>query len=289
MHNFQIPTLADKAMLVRLKRSVYQPYAYDQGATMKVEVDTGVRRAGRFNKRLLLDCYELRDTNSAYNDVYQYHMLNTVPWTDTGLRMLPAHMYFEYTQGMRELMDKARAASAKLAAKWDDLVAADLARLGPLGNCDDYPRDISQCYGVSLSFMPVPTASDFRVKISDEDRASLESAIAEAEAGVTKHLLAEMLEPIERAVTKLAVPIGAEGSIFRDTLLSNITEVAQRARKLNLTGDPSVTAIVDAINGAIGGYAQAPDRLREDIGARNDAQEKLADIMAKMSAFMGGK
>lgn len=285
LNDLKIPSLAERALLVRLKRNMYQPYAYDSGATALVEANTGVRRAGRFNKRLLLDCYDLKDTNAAFNDVYQYVNHNTVPWLDDGVRMLPSHMYFEFTQGVRELIATAEGKARNLASKWDLLVQRDLARLGPLGDINDYPSDIGSRFGIGLKFMPVPSTADFRVQISQDDMQSLNDAILEAEAGITKHLISEMLEPVRKAVEKLSIPIGQEGAIFRDSLLGNIMEQVQRAHKLNINNDPSVTKMIDDINAAISGYANAQDRLREDVGARSDAQAKLADIMSKMSGM----
>lgn len=284
-NKFNMPTLAERALLVRLSRSVYQPYAFDQGATLKVEIDTGVRKAGRFNKRLLLDCHQLTDTNAAFNDVYQYHMRNSAPWLDSGARIIPSETYFDYSVAIKELIAEANRKADALAKAWPQLVADDLARLGPLGNPQDYPSDIRGKYAVSVKFMPIPQSTDFRVAISDEDRESLNKAIAEAEDGVTKHLLAEMLEPVKKAVDKLSIPIGDQGAIFRDSLLTNLTEVAQRASKLNIMGDPVVREMVESINKAVGGYAQAPHVLRENDGARSDAKDKLADVMSKMGAF----
>lgn len=283
--NLAIPTLAERAMLVRLKRSMYQPYAFDASTTAQVEMQTGVRKAGRFNKRLFLDCYELRDANSALNDVYTFHMRNTVPWLDDGVRMLPASLYFEYNQTMSDLIRTAKAKIAKLVERWDYLVQQDMLRLGPLANSSDYPRDVACCYEVAVKFMPVPDVADFRVQISDEDKATLQSAIEEAEQGVAKYLLQEMLDPIRRAAEKLAVPIGEEGAIFRDTLMSNITDVVDRAKKLNISNDPQVAAVVDEITQSISVYARNPDRLREDVGARLDAQTKLDGIMSKLSGL----
>lgn len=285
LNDLKLSSLAERALLVRLKRSMYQPYAYDSGATAMIEVNTGVSKAGRFNKRLLLDCYDLKDTNTAFNDVYDYVNRNTVPWLDDGVRMLPSHLYFDFTQGVRELIREAEGKARNLASKWDLHVSRDMQRLGALANASDYPTDIAAKYSISLKFMPVPTTDDFRVQISDEDRRSLNDAIMEAEAGISKHLITEMLAPVRRAVEKLAIPAGEKGGIFRDSLLGNIMEQVERAKKLNINGDPAVTAIVDEINAAISGYAQAQDRLREDVGARADAQAKLTDIMAKMSGL----
>lgn len=283
--NDLVPTLAQRAILVRLKRSMFQPYAFDSVQTTKIELDTGVRKAGRFNKRLFLDCFEVRDTNAAFNDVYQYVQRNTTPWLDDGVRMLPSTMYFDFTQGVRELIAVANRKADNLAAKWDTLVAQDLARLKHLGDPKDYPTDIRAHYDIGLKFLPVPTTNDFRVEISDDDRASLDSAIREAEEGVTKYLVSELLEPIKKAAEKLSVPIGQDGSIFRDSLLNNIAEVVERAKKLNIMGDPTVATLVTDIERSVGKYAIAPDLLREDIGARNTAQSELEAIMSKMSGL----
>lgn len=285
LSDLKIPSLAERAVLVRLKRSMFQPYAYDEGATASIELKTGIKNAGRFNKRLLLDCYDLKDTNAAFNDVYDYVNRNTVPWLDDGVRMLPSHLYFDFTQGVRELIAAAEGKARNLASKWDLHVARDMQRLGELANITDYPSDIASKYSIALKFMPVPSTSDFRVQISESDKESLNSAIAEAEAGISKHLITEMLAPVRKAVEKLSIPIGQEKSIFRDSLINNIMEQVQRAKKLNISGDPAITALVDEINAAISGYAQAQDRLREDVGARADAQAKLSDIMSKMSGL----
>lgn len=279
---FDIPSLSQRAMLVRLKRSMYQPYAHDPQMTAKVEQDTGVRKAGRFNKRLFLDCYLLTDTNSAFNDAYAYVQRNTVPWFDDGFRMLPAAQYFDFTAGVRELLATAKRKADNLAVHWQYLVAKDMERLGPLADPNDYPQDIRSHYDISIKFMPVPDTNDFRVAITEEDKQTLNDQLAEAEANVSKYLLVEMLKPIQHAAEKLAVPIGEKGSFFRDSLMNNITEVLERARKLNISNDPKIAEMVDEINAAMRGYTAAPDLLREDIGARSDAQAKLDAIMAKM-------
>jgi hypothetical protein len=285
LNDIKIPSLAERAILVRLKRSMFQPYAYDSVQTTKIEAESGVLKAGRFNKRLFLDCYEVKDTNAAFNDVYKYVQRSTTPWLDDGVRMLPSAMYFDFTAGVRELIAVAKRKVDNLAPKWDTLVAQDLARLKHLGDPKDYPTDIRARYDIGLKFLPVPTVNDFRVEISDDDRASLDSAIREAEEGITKYLVSELLQPIKKAAEKLAVPIGHDGSFFHDSLFNNITEMVERAKKLNIMDDPTVSALVTDIERNVGKYALAPDLVREDIGARNTAQSELEAIMSKMAGL----
>lgn len=281
----QRSALSNTTMLVRLKRSMYQPYAFDAVATNDVIVRSGVVDAGRFNKRLFRNCPEVADTNAAFNEAYRYVTAHTVPWMDDGWRWMPATLYTEVTKRVGELINQCRKRVQDLEAKWPQLVAADIARLGSLANPDDYPQDIGSKYAIDIRFSPVPDANDFRVAISDEDRDSLNRAIEDAKANASKYLMAELLDPIKKAAEKLRVPIGQDGSVFRDSLLTNITEVVDRARRLNFTNDPSVASLINEISGGVASYAKAPDLLREDIGARNNATAQLDAIMSKMAGL----
>lgn len=282
-----ITTLAEKAMLVRLTRSMYQPYAYDEQASVEIDALHGTTRAGRFNKRLFKGDTQLKACNQAFTEVYEYHMRHTVPWLDDGMRMLPSAGYLEYTADMRQLIAEADRRADALETQWAQLVAEDIRRLGSLGNAADYPLSVREKYKISLKFLPVPTTEDFRVAISPEDRASLDRAIEEAKAGVSKHLLSEMLGPVKAFVEKLAVPIGETGSVFRDSLVDNVMDLVWRLPKLNLTGDPLVSALITEIETVVSGYALQPDVLREDPVSRATAQAQMADVMAKMATFMG--
>lgn len=272
-------TLADKAMLVRLSRGIYQPYAYDAVATSKVEQDNQVTKAGRFNKHLLKESVWLKSANAAMSAIYTYHHRVTLPWLDDGLRLLPSAMYFEYTQEIRRLRDEADKAVDALAQHWQQEIANDANRLGPLFKVEDYPTDIKSRYYCKVQFLPVPSTDDFRVHVSEEDRQSLHQAVYEAEHAAVEYVLAELLEPLRRAAEKLAVPIGAEGSVFRDTLVENIVEVSERMAKLNISDDAALAAAINDVHNAFAPYTKNIDALRVSQEVRTQAQKKaLAQI-----------
>lgn len=288
MNDIKLTTLADKAMLVRVKIGVWSNYRKDDNATALVELSKGVTKAGNFNKHLMKESKILRDVTAAYRAVYLYHINNSVPWLDDGVRMIPAGMYFEYIQNIKQLINEADQAADRMQLTWAVEVANDMQRLGSLANADDYPRTVRDKFYVDgPRFMPVPKEDDFRVEISDEDRASLGACIREAEEAVSRHLITEMLDPVRKAVEKLQVPIGEAGAVFRDSMLTNIQDQIIRATKLNINNDPVVNDLILELNTAVGSYATNPDPLRESDKLREDTKEKLADVMAKMSAFMG--
>lgn len=274
-------TLADKAMLVKLKRSMFSPYAADQTATVQVEVVNGVSKAGRFNKHLLKDSTRYKRVQQKFNELYDYHVKHTVPWLDDGIRMLPADLYFDYTSEIRRIEGEAFADLADLVAHWQAEVQADAVRLGPLFNPADYPADIASKFGIDIQFMPVPSANDFRVAISPDDQASLDNAIREAEAEVSRYIVEQLLAPLKRMAEKLSVPIGENGSIFRDSLVENVIEVTDRLPRLNINDDPEISRAISEVRQVVGKYAgSAMDQLRENQVARDAVKHQVDAIVA---------
>ncbi len=274
-------TLADKAMLVRLKRSMFSPYAADQTATVQVEAVNGVSRAGRFNKHLLKDSTRFKRVQQKFNELYDYHVKHTVPWLDDGIRMLPADLYFDYTSEIRRIEGEAMKDLADLVVHWQAEIQADSTRLGPLFNPADYPADIAGKFGIDVQFMPVPSANDFRVTISPEDISSLDNAIREAEAEVSRYVIEQLLGPLKKMAEKLSVPIGEDGSIFRDSLVENVIEVTDRLPRLNINDDPEISRAISEVRQVVGKYAgSAMDQLRENQVARDAVKHQVDAIVA---------
>jgi len=245
-----IKGLDEKAVLISVKRRMYSPYKLDQEESKKYG-------AGNVNKHL----FEVKDTISKFTDVYTYVKDNTVPWT-TGVDMLNIDHYMDFTSGLRQLVDTANQAVNSLCVVWDDEVQKDLVRLAKiavvrgkpnLADPSDYPNvdELRAKFGVDVRYMPVPTTGDFRVGISDEDKASLQQQLDDAETSATTHVLNSMITPMKRAIEKLSVPIGNNGSVFRDTLIDNIVDVAERMNKVNLSDDPAIQNKIDDLRSLV--------------------------------------
>ena len=275
--------LDEKAVLIQVKRRMYSPYKLD-------EAESKAYGAGNVNKHL----FQGRDNRvkqaiSAYTSVYAYVKDNTVPWT-TGVDMLNITHYMDVTRGLRDLIAKADATVADLVRHWDDEVRADYNRLLPTGHAclDDYPTasEVAEKFGIEVRFMPVPTAGDFRVQISDEDKASLQKQLEDAERNAARHVIEQMLEPMKRAVDKLAVPIGDDGSIFRDSLIDNMVEVAERMNRVNISDDPVVRDRINDLRSLIGAYSRNKDVLRNSQSVREKAATQINDLVSQMAGLV---
>jgi len=194
-------------------------------------------------------------------------------------------------------MDAAETAVNDLVTHWDAEVAADLNRLGQiayskgkpnLANPDDYPtaQEVREKFSIEARYMPVPTTGDFRVGISDEDKESLQKQLEDAEISAATHVVSQMLEPMKRAVDKLAVPIGETGSIFRDTLIDNMVELADRMKRVNVSDDPVIRERINDLTSLVSTYANNKDMLRSSQSVRDKAATQINDLVGKMAGLM---
>jgi len=285
--SLKVKGLDEKAVLVSVKRRMYAPYKHDAEESRNYG-------AGNVSKHL----FEGRDnrvkeTISKYTSVYTYVKENTVPWT-TGVDMLNIEHYQEFTQGLRQLIADAESHVTDLVAHWDYEVSKDLTRLAQiaaakgkpnLANPSDYPTsaEIQDRFGIEVRFMPVPTSGDFRVAISDADKASLQRQLQDAEASAAKHVIEQMMEPMQRAVEKLAVPIGDDGSIFRDSLIDNMVEVADRMARVNVSDDADVIRRIADLRSLVTTYSNNKDVLRNSQHTRDVASKQIGDLVNQMS------
>ena len=143
-------------------------------------------------------------------------------------------------------------------------------------------------FSVDVRYMPVPTTGDFRVVISDEDKASLQQQLDDAGNNATKHVLESMITPMKRAIEKLAVPIGKDGSVFRDTLIDNMVDVAERMNKVNISDDPAIQEKINDLRSLVGAYASpiGKDNLRSSQTVREKAVNQIDSLVSQMAGLV---
>ena len=287
-----VKNLDEKAVLVQVKRRMYSPYKLDTE-------ESRAYGAGNVNKHLFEGRNNrVKEAISKYTEVYTYAKDNTVPWT-TGVELLNIQNYMDFTNGLRELIHNANDAVDDLYNNWDAEVAADLGRLSAiaaskgkpsLANPADYPDadEMRAKFSIEVRYMPVPTADGFdpRLGISDEDKATVQKQLDDATANASAHVLSEMIEPMRRAVSKLTVKIGEDGSVFRDSMIDNMVDVASRMAKVNVSDDPVIAERIKDLQSLVGTYANNKDMLRNVPSVREKAATQIDDLMSKMQGLV---
>jgi hypothetical protein len=281
-------TLKDKAVLVRLKRGSVTAHKKDRSATEMVEQQVGRTHMGNFSKHLLKNSSHFKGVQTAMYDLYKYHVQNTLPWLDEGLRILPSNTYMEYTQEMDDYRALVQSAVRRLQFTWASEISQDAHRLGQLFNPDDYPDQskLPDLFYVDLAFLPVPDTADFRVDISEQHKQSLTQAIHDAEQSAATHVLEQLLEPLQRMAEKLRVPIGEDGAIFRNSLTENLLDTAARMERINISEDQTIAAAIQQVKTLAKTAVLRTDQLRENPTIRQDTATEVEAMLANLGGLL---
>lgn len=166
-----VPSISSSSMLVELSISTWTGRKLDKRASKDVTInnnaDTGIANV---NKKLLGNCQELTAVQKFVANVRNIHYSMTMPWSDTGLRLLPTAQYFKYHQQMTAIQNEYDRLVNEFIRTYDWAISQAQARLGDLFNPADYPStdSIRSKFSFRLSYIPLPDAGDFRIDIGNE-------------------------------------------------------------------------------------------------------------------------
>lgn len=289
MHLTQVKQLNTKAMLVRFSISKPTTSKRDTSAEQFTQTslhDTGLKVSATLFKektspvRILL--------NSA-NAAYHFHKENTLPYIDRGPRLLPVGNYDRYRDTMRQLIREVNGELRQVMPDYNQHVANDITLRGARASMTDYPYagDFEQSFKLEFTFSPLPDESHFLFDIAEDDRQALTTQLQDVEAAARADLYARLRDPIMKLITKLNIPVGEPGAIFRDTAVTNIHDAIDIARQLAM-GDETILQMCDEVERTIAPVKDNPDMLRESPVVREAAAAKLKAVSDRMAFMFGG-
>lgn len=281
----QTSTLRDKAVAVKLVRKMFNPVAMDKSVTTNVDKTEGTVRAGRYMKRRLKECSELQAAQRAFADVYTYVRDNSLPWMDDGVRVVPNANYTDFALGYKDRASKAMDAVKALGDVWDQAVLHDQTVLKGMWDPNDYPskEEMLDMWQLRLLPMPIPSSADFRIDMDETDKMFLDEQVAKVEADATTYVMKELLTPIKNMAERLSATKGEKGAIFRNTLVSNVTDACERAKKLNINNDERINEAVNEVTALLDGLS--PEDLRESDALRAHVGKKMTEMENKMASW----
>ncbi len=285
--------IQNNAILVDLNISAWTGRKLDKKVSGEIDASKNTKtKAGNYHKHLLAGTAKLDEVQKIVSAVRVWHYEQTLPWSDAGSRLLPMKNFFTYKQELAAFEQKFKQVVGELIADYPQLVSAAAFQLGALFNRNDYPEieTLASKFNLGYSFMPVPTANDFRISTTDE---ALKELQEQANAHVNKRMEDAMKEIWDRMHTTLthlstkladsAVPrVKKDGTevhaqVFRDSLVGNAVELCGLLTRLNVTDDPKLEQARLTLEKVIAGVT--PDRLREDDIKREEVKAKVDEIL----------
>lgn len=281
-------TLTDKAMLVDLNVSCWGAYKKDKKVSEEVAIaHNSDASMGHFSKQLV-PRESFKKIYKVWGEVYRDHHTYSLPWLDSGWRVLSSDGYFKFMEKMRKHQTEWEKAVDEFVEAYPDRVEEAKSRLNGLWDQADYPdqRDLKKRFGLSVRVAPLPDAGDFRVALGDEEVAKVKQEIQKTQQEAVALAMKEVARRIEAVVGNMVKRLNAynDGSgTFRDSLVGNVSELVSLIPALNISEDPEITALADRMSKEL--CSTTPDALRSNDTVREQTIKAANDILAKVSVF----
>jgi hypothetical protein len=284
------PTLASSAMLVELNISNWSGRKKDNRASADVTSQnyaaTGVANV---NKKLLADNADLKAIQTHVTAMRNMHAAMTMPWSNSGLRLLPTAQYFKYTGAMSDMENKFWGLVNAFLINYHDAVIDVQMLLGDLFSRDDYPsaEELQRKYRVHINYMPLPDAGDFRVDISNEALREVKEQYADFYTTQYNTAMNDVWTRLHKALTNMSERLDygskEDKKVFRDSLVGNVNDMVELLRVCNVTSSPQMVQMADKLEEAMAGVT--PDGLREDDTFRAETKRAVDDAIKSLPSL----
>ena len=284
------PTLASSAMLVEVNISQWTARKKDDQATKTVIAAYNAKQGvGGFHKKLLADNQNLKAIAQHVTAIRDTHARMTMPWSNSGLRLLPTAQYFKYNQVLTDMQNEFERLVKEFLNEYEDAVIDVQIALGDLFSRDEYPSvdEIVRKFRFTISYMPLPDAGDFRVDIGNEAlnevKEQYNKFYTEQYGRAMNDVWTRLHKYLKKMSERLDYTTGEDKKIFRDTLVSNVTEMIELLRVCNVTNSSQMSAMADRLEEAMSGVT--PDALREDDYFRAETKAAVDKAIAKLPSL----
>lgn len=286
--------LSERAMLADITIKAWAGRKHDKTITTEIHRSKNAEAdAGRYAKNLIAP-HALKPLSAAASALRAEHYKRTLPWQDDGSRILSSQGYLEYTAAIAPLKATYLAAADNFAQIYPTLIREAQRRLGSMFDPNEYPNPnvIRSKFDVQTNILPLPDANDFRASLPpdvlenlrDEINQQVHATIQEAQADIF-HRAKDVLMHLHDKLTNYKPPTAsskAEG-IFRDSLVTNVRELATLIPSLDVTRDTTTTTLFRDL---IELSDTQPDTLRVSDQARNDTIRQAKKILDTIDGYL---
>ncbi len=276
-------SLQERAMLVRSTISRWYGTANDEEVVAEIRQSKEAKgEIGSFTKRLMTRD-KFSKISSITNEARKFHKQMTLPWGDSGARLLNVTQFFEYKRKMSGFERDFYIAVEAFLEQYQHAVAEQKERLGKMWRESDYPslEVMRQRFRFAVLVEPLPSSDDFRIKLSKDEALEIR---AEYEAEVKARLKAavkEVFERVQETVGDLQGKLADPDAQIRSTTFEPLRKLVASLPQLNaVVQDPNIASLGNSIAKEL--LALDPGAVKDDKAVRSEAKKKADNILAAL-------
>lgn len=284
----EITNISSSAVLVDLNIATWTARKNDKRVSEEIDAAKNTKaRAGNFHKKLFAGNSTLEEMQKFVTQVRTYHYNNTLPWSDSGTRLLVMGRFMEYNTKMREFEAEFVTLKEKFLANYNDMVSAAAFTLAELFNREDYPNPdvIAHKFYFKYEYAPVPQSGDFRIDIGNEGIQELVGRYESQFDARVKTAMQEAWTRLHDCLSRMSERLDFNGEdnkkIFRDSLVDNALELVDMLKCMNITNDPELERSRKQLEQAM--FGVSAKELRENSDIREDVKAHVDEILGRMS------
>ena len=273
-----------KAMLVNVCIGNWDGRKHDKEVTTEVNDQRHASvDAGRYHKHLFGGkVKELSAVITASTMLRHTHYAQTLPWTDSGWRLLPTANHQQYTDAIRKRIRAYYEAVDGLIAVYPRLISAARAKLNGMFKEEDYPSAdaLRAKFHAEIDWSPIAAGSDFRVQLPQAEMEKMAKNVETRLRESVGQAVGAAWKRLGKAIAELRAKLG-DGKYLRDPVIDRLREVAEILGPLNLMDDEQLEATRVRVLKELTVFGA--DTLKEDEAARKRTAQSADDILKSMA------
>jgi hypothetical protein len=274
------------AMLVEFNASVWTARKLDKKTTDEVVTskNAAAKDAARVNKHLLAGRNELDVINTYVGSIRTYVYENTMPWSDSGIRLLPTSQFITFNQRMADSEQSFFSYVEDFIRVYPSLITAQAMALGDMFKRDDYPdvSEIERKFAFKLNYLPVPRAGDFRIDVGNDAQKELQEKLAKLADERVEAAMSDVRDRLKTHLTRMQDRLGYDNvdgdrktRKFHDSLVTGALELCDMVKHLNIINDHTLeqarVGLVQALQGVDAKELRTNEAVRDDVRKNVDA------------------
>ena len=282
--------ITERAMLAAIHIRIWTAVKHDRKVSHDVATQHNApENAGRYNKKLLRGAEKLDTLRTLAGQIRQHFYEITLPWSDEGYRLLPAHFYFDLTTKMREFERAFSQSVEEFLAVYPSYIEQVRPELNGLFREEDYPsaERLREKFGVKLEVLPIPSGDDFRVTLSEEEQARVAREIDETVRQSLNRGTKDLWVRLRDVVTHMADKLNEPESRFHASLVTNVFDLVDLLTRLNVNQDEELNRFAAEIKSRLCNFS-AHELKKNDV-LRVTTASDAAQILSQMDGVLRGR
>lgn len=281
-----------RCMLVSFTESSFGNTKQDKLGTEAARAGTQAQEGRMKATKYVLPPSELEPLSKHVREWREWHKARTLPWLDSGLRVITTTTWTDYVDTEREQWrPKYETLKASFLGRYSVIRDEQAEQLGKSFNPRDYPslEQMETRFAVKVDFQPLPKAEDFRCDLESDTltelRETYERQLNEGVDRAKAEIAGRLIAPLEKMVARLAIPHGQKGGRFQDTLVSNVAEAVAILPSLEFVEIPGLNALRERLDVL---SRVDPEDLRNIPTVRTQTHREALEAMERVKACFPG-